>query len=86
MKLTAPIAFASVGFLSVPALAQENGIAKMAPAVPITVGGPWNEFSFTSAGSLAKGAGRSRRARMYPKQQREFLFRGCTALDFRGPR
>jgi hypothetical protein len=64
MKLTVTIAFASVGFLSVPALAQENGttdspqapsIAKMAPAGPITVGGPWNEFSFTGAGSLAKG-------------------------------
>jgi hypothetical protein len=27
----------------------------MAPAGPITVGGPWNEFSFTSAGSLQRG-------------------------------
>ena len=64
MKSTAVIALASAGFLSVPALAQENGttdspqapsVAKMAPAGPIAVGGPWNEFSFTSAGSLAKG-------------------------------
>jgi hypothetical protein len=77
LKSTAVIALAAVGFLSVPALAQEqaapaaavgqdqaNGtsetpqapsIAKMAPIGPIVIGGPWNEFSFTSAGSLARG-------------------------------
>jgi hypothetical protein len=63
VKSTAVIALASAGLLSIPALAQENGItepqapsiAKMAPAGPIAVGGPWNEFSFTTAGTLAKG-------------------------------
>jgi hypothetical protein len=49
VMMISEIAFASVGFLSVPALARENGttdspqarsIAKMAPAGPITVGGP----------------------------------------------
>ena len=63
VKSTAVIALASMSFLSVPALAQENGtsespqapsVARMAPTGPIAVGGPWNEFSFTSAGSLAK--------------------------------
>jgi hypothetical protein len=64
MNSTAIIAFASVSFFFAPALAQENGttdspqapsIAKIAPAGSITLGGPWNEFSFTSAGTLAKG-------------------------------
>ena len=34
---------------------QAPSVAKMAPAGPIAVGGPWNEFSFTSVGSLARG-------------------------------
>jgi hypothetical protein len=72
VKATIVIALASIGFLSLPALAQQpaaapspqNGIgerpqspstARMAPAGPVAVGGPWNEFSFTAAGSLAKG-------------------------------
>jgi hypothetical protein len=59
------IALAAVGFLSAPARAQENGTierrqvpstAAVAPAGPITPGGPFgNEFSFAAAGSLAKG-------------------------------
>ena len=58
------IAFAAVGLLPVSAFAQENGTiertqvpgtAAVAPAGPITPGGPWNEFSFTGAGSFAKG-------------------------------
>jgi hypothetical protein len=68
MKSAAVIGLASVSFLSVPALAQENGttdrpqapsVAKMAPAGPIALGGPWNEFSFTTVGSFA-GAKRPR--------------------------
>lgn len=64
MKSTAVFAMVSVSFLSVPALAQENGttdvpqapsVARMAPAGPIAVGGSWNEFSFTTAGVFAKG-------------------------------
>jgi hypothetical protein len=58
------IVLAAVGLRSGAALAQENGTidrgqvpstAAVAPAGPITPGGPWNEFSFTSAGSFAKG-------------------------------
>ncbi len=74
MRITAPIAFALVGFLSVPALAQQPaapaaapqqngttdrpqtpGTARMAPAGPVSISGPWNEFSFGAAGSFAKG-------------------------------
>jgi hypothetical protein len=69
MKSAVLIALASIGYLSVPALAQPtlgqpNGTtdrpqasstARMAPAGPIAVGGPWNEFSFMGAGSFAKG-------------------------------
>ena len=55
---------AAAGLLSLPALAQENGAtdrsnvprsAAVAPAGPITAGGPWNEFSFAGPGSNAKG-------------------------------
>ncbi len=47
-----------------PAPAQQNGTvdrpqaagtARMAPAGPIAIGGPWNEFSFAGPGSVAKG-------------------------------
>jgi hypothetical protein len=64
VKAFAVTALATVGCLSVPALAQENGIidrsqvpgtAAVAPAGPITPGGPWNEFSFGGVGSFAKG-------------------------------
>lgn len=50
--------------ISTPSFAQENGTtersqvpstAAVAPAGPITPGGPWNEFSFAGAGSFAKG-------------------------------
>lgn len=55
---------AAVSLLSLPVLAQENGTtergnvprsAAVAPAGPIAVGGPWNEFSFAGPGSDAKG-------------------------------
>jgi hypothetical protein len=64
IKAVGATALAAVGCLSLPALAQENGTidrgqvpgtAAVAPAGPITPGGPWNEFSFTGAGSFAKG-------------------------------
>ena len=64
MRTGVAIALAAVGFLPSAASAQENGTidrsqvpntAAVAPAGPITPGGPWNEFSFGGAGSLAKG-------------------------------
>jgi hypothetical protein len=92
MRSTAIIALASVTFLSVPALAQENGtaerpqapsVAKMAPAGPITVGGPWNEFSFTSVGSLARGCAPADPGGLgcVPSSSGN----GGTALELRGP-
>jgi hypothetical protein len=63
-RLGASALVAAAGFLSLPALAQENGTtdrsnvprsAAVAPAGPITAGGPWNEFSFAGPGSDAKG-------------------------------
>jgi hypothetical protein len=64
MKSTAIIALTTVGLLTLPAFAQENGTtdrpqapsaARMAPIGPIAVGGPWNEFSFGGTGSLTRG-------------------------------
>jgi hypothetical protein len=65
MKSTILVALALVGVSPTMAVAQQqNGTAdrpqlpstaRMAPAGPIAIGGPWNEFSFTNAGSFAKG-------------------------------
>jgi hypothetical protein len=63
-KIGVAILWAAVGVIPIPAFAQENGTversqvpgtAAVAPAGPITPGGPWNEFSFGAAGSFAKG-------------------------------
>ena len=63
-RFAASALVAAAGLLSTPAFAQENGTiergnvprsAKIAPAGPITAGGPWNEFSFAGPGSDAKG-------------------------------
>src|SRR5438105_13217488 len=52
IKAVGATALVAVGCLSLPALAQENGTidrdqvpgtAAVAPAVPVTPGGPWNE-------------------------------------------
>jgi hypothetical protein len=63
--VTASVAVVLVAVvISTPSFAQENGTtersqvpstAAVAPAGPITPGGPWNEFSFAGAGSFAKG-------------------------------
>jgi len=34
---------------------QSPGTARMAPAGPVVISGPWNEFSFSATGSFAKG-------------------------------
>jgi hypothetical protein len=71
IKLAVTIAFASVGFLSVPALAQENGttdspqapsITKMAPAGPITVAARGTSSVLPALTVLQRGARRQTQA------------------------